>query len=122
MLRKRLPISECFPPPTANGHETIVFGFRTESGMPDHEIRKAFDLGGQLHYRYIGHRRGDLSQPAGDGEDHIAASDSEDCRYKERDTKHGTSSQAPFRQRPVDRRLLTFPGLDDGMREVEIFF
>src|SRR4030095_14889609 len=66
-----------------------VFSFRTESGMPDHEIRKAFDLGGQLHYRYIGHRRGDLSQPAGDGEDHVAASDSEDCRYKERDAKHG---------------------------------
>src|SRR5947199_10001503 len=97
-----------------------VFSFRTESGMPDHEIRKAFDLGGQLHYRYDGDRRGDLPQPAGDGEDHVAASDSEDCRYKERDTKHGTSSQARFLQRPVDRRLLPFQVLYDRLREVVI--
>ena len=89
--------------------------------MPGHEIQKAFDLVRRLHDTHICRRHSDLSQSAGYGEDHVSASDSEDRRDKERDAEYGPSSQATFRQRPVDRRLLTFPGLDDRVREVEVF-
>src|SRR6266705_980829 len=50
--------------------------FRSESLMPCHEIRKAFDLVGWLHHTHVCIRRGDLPQSAGYGEDQVGASDS----------------------------------------------
>ena len=61
--------------------------FRRESWMPCHEIRKAFDLVRGLHYTHLCSHCGDLPQSAGYGEDQVGAGDSEDCRYKERDTE-----------------------------------
>src|SRR5882762_8106621 len=79
-----------------------VFSFSRESWMPGHEIREAFYLVRRLHDTHICRRHSDLSQSAGYGEDHVTASDSEDRRDKVRDAEYGTSSQAAFRQRPVD--------------------
>jgi hypothetical protein len=99
-----------------------VVSFRSESWMPGHEIRKAFDLVRRLHDTHVCSRRSDPSESARYGEDEVASRDHEDRRDKEREAEHRTPSQAAFRQRPIDRRLLTFPGLDDGVRKVEIFF
>ena len=99
-----------------------VVSFRSESWMPGHEIRKAFDLVRRLHDTHICSRRSDRSESAGDREDQVAARDHEDRRDKEGEAEHGTPSQAAFRQGPVHRRLLTSPRLDDGVRKVEIFF
>src|SRR5256712_3259907 len=89
-----------------------VVGFRSESWMPGHEIRKAFDLVWRLHDTHVCSRRSDLCESAGYCEDQVAARDREDCRYKEREAEPGTPSQAAFRQGPVHRRLLTSPRLD----------
>src|SRR5258706_4541261 len=94
--------------------------FRSKSRMPCHEIRKAFDLARRLHYTHVCNRRGDLLQSAGYSEDQVGASDSEDCRYKERDTEYSMPFQAEFRQRPIHRGLSTLPRFNYGMRKVQI--
>src|SRR5438874_225927 len=116
----RLPAANA----SGNGSQLVtkpcVSGFVSESLMPCHEVRKRFDLAWRFHHAQTSQRKGDLCQPARNGQDQIGFSDGEYCGHKERKTKCDATLYAKLRQRTIHHGLLTTESFDQRVRELQI--
>src|SRR5215470_15798613 len=102
--------------------EPCVRRLAGKARVPDHEIRKDFDLAGRFHNAHAGYRACNLRQPAGHGEDEISVSNRENRWQKEWKTKRDAPLRAELRQGTIHRSLLTLQRFDQRVRKLQILF
>jgi len=100
--------------------EPSVSGFRTESWVPCHEIRKSLDLARRFHDPYTSHPSGNLCQPARHSEDQIGLSNDIDGWHKEWQTEHDPPLRTKLRERAIHQGLLTIQRFDQRVRRLQI--
>ena len=71
------------------------------------------------NHTHAGHRADALRQSEGERRGQVGASDGEDRRHKERNTKRGAPFQAKLRQGSIYWSLLTLPGLHHRVGKIQ---